>query len=185
MKRSVGCNIAHVLSFSSNKSLGERRVTKCKSITSSRGSWYLARYPDIKECDPLRRSRTKARQGPYSTDYNTLTWSEKWTRYWSLFLLTSRSGMSWRTTRVTCIGIHQCTIKSWRSNGRHGSERRSRVTTMLRRILRCWRCTGYYSIVITMPKKERCSRVTNIVGKLARRILVVTPMVPTQNLKQG
>ena len=36
-----------------------------------------------------------------------------------------------------------------------------------------------------MLKKERCSRVTNIVGRLARIILVVTPMVPRQNLKQG
>ena len=52
----------------------------------------------------LRWNRTKARQASESADYNTLTWPEKWTRYQSLFLLTSRCGMYGRTTRVTCIG---------------------------------------------------------------------------------
>ena len=35
-------------------------------------------------------NRTKAGQASDSADYNTLTWSERWTRYRSLFLLTSQ-----------------------------------------------------------------------------------------------
>ena len=52
-------------------------------------------------------------------------------------------------------------------------------------IPRCCRCTGYYSIVITMPEKERCSGITNLVGRRAKRNLVVTQMVPRQNLQKG
>ena len=36
-----------------------------------------------------------------------------------------------------------------------------------------------------MPKKERCSRVTNIGGEFAKRILVITQMIPRQNLHQA
>jgi hypothetical protein len=67
----------------------------CKSITSSRKSRGLAQPLGVKECDTLRWNRAEAIYASYFVDYNTLTWSYIWTRYWRLFLLKFWTGMAW------------------------------------------------------------------------------------------
>ena len=75
--------------------------------------------------------------------------------------------------------------KTWLSTDRQMLESRSEYETCPGEILRCWRCTGYYSIVITMPKKERCSRVMNIDGEFARGNRIITQLIPRQNLHKA